>query len=539
MGEEPMSKLPHRFGRQVLGESLRVRGAARLGLWVLVVLAFSLRLRAQNWVLVWSDEFDGPAGSGPDPNNWTYDIGTGFGTGEIEHMTDSRDNSYLDGNGNLVIKAIKEAGGRITSARIKTKALFEIQYGKIEARIQLPYSQGMWPAFWMLGNNIDTVHWPTCGEIDIMENIGRTPSTVYGTIHADGYANQGLGLSYTLPGGQQLHDAYHIFGVVWSPYLLQFYIDDIVYASFTPASLMYGAGWRFQDHPFFIIFDLAVGGPWAGNPDSTTVWPQTMTIDYVRAYQWTPGPDAPSNLSATAISNSQIQLNWQASGTPGVTYNVYRSTMPGFRPDLTSLIVTGVTSANFRDVELSPNSTYYYLVTATEQQSAESDATNQGSDTTPLWGTSGGPILIDTGGYGEDSFSGDLDFSGGNTNAFTSPIDTSAVTNPAPQQVYQTERWGPSTYTIPTLTPGGAYTLRLHFCETVFNGPNQRTFHVNVNGNQVLTDFDIYTAAGGKNKAVVEEFNVSGDDNGQLLIEFLRGAHNNPSIRGIELIPAG
>jgi hypothetical protein len=395
----------------------------------------------------------------------------------------------------------------------------------------------MWPAFWMLGNNIDTVHWPVCGEIDIMENIGRTPSTVYGTIHGDGYARQGLGRSYTLPGGQQLHDDYHVFGAVWSPFLVQFYIDGIVYATLTRASLMYDAGWRFYDHPFFIIFDLAVGGPWAGNPDVTTVWPQFMTIDYVRAYQWTPGPGAPVNLTASAVSNSQIQLNWQASGTPGVAYNVYRSPTSGFTPDLTSVIATDVSSTSFLDTELGAMTAYFYRVTATAQQSAESDPSNEAGDTTPLFGTSGGPIRINAGGYGVENFAGDVDFAGGRVNASTSPIDTSVVTNPAPQQVYQTERWGPSTYTVSTLTPGANYTLRLHFCEPVFNGPNQRTFHVRINANQVLTDFDIFAAAGAKNKAVVQEFTVNADDSGQLVIEFLTGTHNNPSVRGLELIP--
>jgi beta-glucanase (GH16 family) len=510
-------------------------------IWMLALLTLSAPAPAyaQNWVLVWSDEFDGAAGTGPDPANWTYDIGTGFGTGEIEHTTDSRDNSFIDGNGNLVIKAIKDQSGLITSARIKTKRLFEIRYGRIEARIKLPYSQGMWPAFWMLGNNIDAVSWPRCGEIDIMENIGRTPSTTYGTIHGPQYANQGLGRSYTLPDGQQLHDDYHIFGTRWSPYQIEFYMDDVVYATLARSSLMYGAEWPFYDHPFFLIFDLAVGGPWAGNPDTTTVWPQLMSIDYVRAYQWTPGPAAPGNLTAAAISNSQIQLNWDASATDGVGYNVYRGTDPNFLADITSLIATDVTLPAFSDVELTANTAYFYQVTATGSQSAESDPGGPAGDTTLISETNGGAILIDAGGYGVENFAGDVDFAGGNTNAFTSPIDTSGVTDPAPEHVYQTERWGASTYTIATLTPGASYRLRLHFCETSFNAANQRTFNVAVNGERLLTEFDVFAAAGGKNKAVVREFSVSADDGGQLMIQFLPGSHNNPSIRGIELIPAG
>jgi beta-glucanase (GH16 family) len=516
---------------------MRIMKAA---IWIAVLHFFAVPAQAQNWTLVWSDEFNGVAGDGPDPNSWTYDIGTGFGTGEIEHTTDSRDNSYIDGNGNLVIKAIRDDTGSITSARIKTKDLVQIQFGRIEARIKLPYSQGMWPAFWMLGNNIDQVSWPACGEIDIMENIGRTPSTAYGTIHGPQYANQGLGRSYTLPDGQQFQDDYHVFGMVWSPYQIQFYVDDVVYGTLSRSSLMYGAPWPFYDHAFFIIFDLAVGGPWAGPPDDTTVWPQYMYIDYVRAYQWTPGPLPPANLSATAVSNSQIQLAWDPSATDGVSYNVYRGQTPDFVPDLTTVIATDVTAAAFSDAELSANTSYYYLVTASGQQSAESDPTNEAGDTTLVSETSGGPIRIDAGGYGVDDFVGDTDATGGSTNAFTVEIDTSAVSDPAPQHVYQTERWGPSTYTIATLTPGASYLVRLHLCETTFSPPNRRTFNVTINGAPVLTEFDIYAAAGGLNKAVVPEFAVTADDNGQLTVKFLQGTqgtNHNPSVRGIEVIP--
>jgi len=310
-----------------------------------------------------------------------------------------------------------------------------------------------------------------------------------------------------------------------------------VYATLSRSSLMYGAEWPFNDHAFFIILNLAVGGPWAGNPDATTVWPQYMYVDYVRAYQWTPGPGAPANLAATAVSNSQIQLTWDASASGGVTYNVYRSTDPGFVPDTTNLIATDVSSTGVSDVELSASTTYFYQVTASGAQSVESDPAGPASDSTLVSETHGGPIRISAGGYGVEAFSGDIDFSGGSTNAWTSSIDSTGVIDPAPVHVYQTERWGPSTYTISTLTPGGSYLLRLHFCETSFNGPNQRTFNVTVNDDPVLTEFDVFMAAGGKNKAVVREFGVTADGSGQLVIQLIRGSHNNPSIRGLELIP--
>lgn len=250
---------------------------------------------AQTWTLVWSDEFNGPAGSPVDGTKWAFDIGGGgWGNNELEYYTNSTRNAAMDGNGNLVITAIKEALPRknrcwygqcqYSSARIKTKGKFERSYGRFEARIQVPYGQGLWPAFWMLGNNIDAVSWPNCGEIDIMENIGREPSTVHGTIHGPGYSGaNGIGAAYVLPGGA-FSDGFHVFAVEWQPNAIRWYVDGNLYQSRTPADLPAGAVWVF-DHPFFMLLNVAVGGFWPGNPDATTVFPQRMYIDYVRVYQ--------------------------------------------------------------------------------------------------------------------------------------------------------------------------------------------------------------------------------------------------------------
>jgi beta-glucanase (GH16 family) len=149
-------------------------------------------LPATDWKLIWSDEFNGPENSAPDPAKWAYDLGAGgWGNHELEGYTKNPENVFEDGKGHLAIRAAKSDTGRITSARIKTDGKFAIKYGKVEARIKIPYGQGIWPAFWMLGDNISTTRWPQCGEVDVMENIGKEPSTVHGTIHGPGYSGKG------------------------------------------------------------------------------------------------------------------------------------------------------------------------------------------------------------------------------------------------------------------------------------------------------------------------------------------------------------
>jgi beta-glucanase (GH16 family) len=250
------------------------------------------------WKLVWSDEFDGPAGSAVDSNKWAFDVGgNGWGNNELETYTSRTANAYRDG-GQLVIKALKETltgpdniTRNYTSARLLTRNKFSQAYGRFEARIKIPYGQGIWPAFWMLGDNIGTVGWPNCGEIDIMENIGKEPTIVHGTFHGPGYSGgNGVTAAYSLPSGQ-FSDDFHTFAVEWEPNVMRFYVDGLLYKTRTPADLPAGTTWVF-DHPFFIILNVAVGGAWPGNPDATTVFPQQMLVDYVRIYQRT----TPSNV---------------------------------------------------------------------------------------------------------------------------------------------------------------------------------------------------------------------------------------------------
>ena len=244
------------------------------------------------WSLVWSDEFSSPDGSSPDTRKWTYDLGgKGWGNQELESYTNRKANARIE-KGNLVITAQKEtyAGADgvtrdYTSARLKTQGLFAQTYGRIEARIKIPAGQGMWPAFWMLGEDISTIGWPKCGEIDIMENVGKEPGTVHGSLHGPSTERPTSDLTFifSLPGGQSFADDFHLYAVEWDPEIVRFYVDSNLYASFHSSQWPAGGKWVF-DHPFFIILNLAVGGGWPGSPDSSTKFPQSMLVDYVRVY---------------------------------------------------------------------------------------------------------------------------------------------------------------------------------------------------------------------------------------------------------------
>jgi beta-glucanase (GH16 family) len=251
-------------------------------------------LAASGWTLSWSDEFNGPDGSAPDSFKWTYDLGgQGWGNKELECYTNRLQNAHIQA-GNLVIAAQKESApfacsdgttGSYTSARLKTQGLFSQPYGRFEARIKIPEGQGMWPAFWMLGNDITTVNWPKCGEIDIMENIGKEPATIHGSLHGPSSTSRTSDATapFSLPAGEDFADAFHLYAVEWEPGVIRFYVDTTLYATFTQSQWPAGGTWVF-DHPFFILLNVAVGGSWPGSPDSTTQFPQQMLVDYVRVY---------------------------------------------------------------------------------------------------------------------------------------------------------------------------------------------------------------------------------------------------------------
>jgi len=232
------------------------------------------------WHLVWHDEFE--TAIGPD---WTYDIGTGkggWGNEERQFYTARPENARVE-NGVLVIEARRErySSSEYTSARLKTEGRAAFTYGRIEARIQVPRGEGLWPAFWALGDDLRTVGWPRCGEIDVMENIGREPGRVHATVHGPGYSDgQGVGGFFDLPSGA-FGDAFHLFAVEWDASSLRFSVDDALYKSITPADVP--GPWVFG-HPFFLVLNLAIGGRWPGDPNADTAFPARMKVDFVRVY---------------------------------------------------------------------------------------------------------------------------------------------------------------------------------------------------------------------------------------------------------------
>lgn len=244
-------------------------------------------LPQRGWQLVWSDDFTGTAGSSPDNTKWSFDIGTGtngWGNSELQYYTSRPDNIQLDGSGKLVITAKSESysGSGFTSARIKTKGKFAQAYGRFEARIKTPSGPGIWPAFWMLGSNIDTKPWPQCGEIDIMEQRGQQPFITYGTLHGPGYSGgNSIGKAYALTNGRFDAD-YHIYAVEWGENYIDFFVDNFLYQRLTPDNV---TGEWVYNQPFYLLLNVAVGGNFVGFPTTGTPFPQSMYIDYVKVYK--------------------------------------------------------------------------------------------------------------------------------------------------------------------------------------------------------------------------------------------------------------
>lgn len=244
------------------------------------------------WQLTWHDEFDGAADSEPDPTRWGHDIGGGgWGNGQLEFNTDQLANAHLDGNGALVITALRQRYNEsdYTSARLSTADHFTQQYGRFEARIRLPVGQGIWPAFWLLGADIASAGWPECGEVDIMEARGDEPSTNHGSAHGPGYSGVNPhSAPYHLPGAR-FADDFHVFAAEWGPGELHWFVDGHHYHAVTAASLPPEHRWVFDDRPMFVLLDVAVGGTFAGEVDDS-IFPQSMVVDYVRVYEKVEGP---------------------------------------------------------------------------------------------------------------------------------------------------------------------------------------------------------------------------------------------------------
>ncbi len=234
--------------------------------------------------IVVQDEFDTDGSVNSDI--WSNDIGTGvngWGNNELQYYTDRPENIQVQ-NGFLIITARQESyrGSGYTSAKILTKGKIEQTYGRFEARMRLPWGQGIWPAFWMLGADIDNNPWPGAGEIDIMEYRGQDPTIILGSVHGPGYSGgEAISKSYTLE-NDRFDTGFHVFGIEWGADYVNYYVDDVLYNQITPADVP--GEWVFNK-PFYILINLAVGGTFVGSPNSETVFPQTMLVDYVRVYK--------------------------------------------------------------------------------------------------------------------------------------------------------------------------------------------------------------------------------------------------------------
>ena len=250
--------------------------------------------------VVWSDEFNGSGA--PDGSKWTMETGAGgWGNNESQFYTNRRENVRQEG-GNLVIEARRESynGAPYTSGRLITSGKFSQTYGKMEARIKIPRGQGIWPAFWMLGQDINSVGWPNSGEIDIMENVGKEPNTVYGTVHGPGYSGGG-GITGSRNIGRPLADDFHQYAIEWSPNLIRWFLDGSEFHRVTPANVT--GAWVFNK-PEFLLLNVAVGGNWPGYPDGSTQFPQTMLVDWVRVNSWTDGGTTPPPAGGNALKSN-------------------------------------------------------------------------------------------------------------------------------------------------------------------------------------------------------------------------------------------
>lgn len=341
---------------------------------IFLVICSARRVNAQEWGSpVWADEFNQPAGSVLNPSKWTFDLGNMKVNAEVEiycpefpfnraqakpwldsawndiSVCDPKDrNVWLDGE-HLVLRAVQH-NGLWTSGRIKTAGRQTFQYGRIEARIRMPFGAGLWPAFWALGDRISTVGWPASGEIDFMENVpevgGLGPSRIRSTIHGPGYSGDyGVRNDIAWSNGERVDTAFHTYGAIWSPYMIEFYLDDPrnVFFVATPHELPVGKEWAYNQ-PFFLILNLAVGSAksWSGATDATTPNPGEMLVDYVRVYKTAtiPGPSITADPFAMHNGDSaEIPVKLAARNGSGRMYLECSTTAPGVSCSLHPYVV--------------------------------------------------------------------------------------------------------------------------------------------------------------------------------------------------------
>ena len=420
----------------------------------------------------------------------------------------------------------------------------------------------MGAAFWALGANAypaatapgtanpstnGGVPWPWCGELDMMElqaaNNQHNGSTVHGG-QTDGqtyYEYGGISSAVNLTGSATFDNGFHIFSTEWAPYSFTYLLDGVAYASVNLANIGATDQWEFTQ-PINFILSSGVGGN-GGTPNGQG-FPSNLVVNYVNYSQWSAGAPAPvTGLTATASYSNAVTLNWTASATSGVTYDIYATTTSGTAPTLATLVAQNVTATSYVNTGLLPSTTYYYTVKAANY-GGESSASNA-TVTTQAPGNSTG-MQLSAGGYAVGTYmnsnppgpavagaAGPAPFVlGGATNyhwtagppAGLTPVNTSLVTNPAPQAIYNVERWGAAAWTIPGLNPLGGYNVRLHFVDFSSTAAGQRQFNVLINGEQVLTNFDIFAQTGAINTAIVEEFYTTADENGIIELQTTFGA---------------
>jgi beta-glucanase (GH16 family) len=319
--------------------------------------------------LTWSDEFSGPAGSRVGPSWRAETGGSGWGNQELQTYTSRTANAALDGAGHLAITARRERSGaqcwygpcEYTSARLITAGKFSQTYGHFEAMIKIPRGQGMWPAFWLLGDDVFTTGWPASGELDVMENVGMEPGTAHGSMHSPGHSGaNSLTGSYMLPGGRALADDFHVYAIDWQPDSVTWSVDGNPYSTKTRADVG-GGQWPF-DHPFFVLLNVAVGGSWPGAPDATTSFPQTMLVDYVRVYQDASHLPAPSPSTTTATTTVTATTTATATVTATATATATGRAIQGMGGRCMTLPAPGAdgTQLQLRDCDGSANQAWTF-----------------------------------------------------------------------------------------------------------------------------------------------------------------------------------
>ncbi len=521
-------------------------------------------LHAQ-WTYTWGDDFNGAANTTYDHTLWTNEVkentGNVWGDSTVQSTSDSLSNVYLDGNGDLIIAMTYNANppsGQTDyeSARLKSLPTTGVgPYGQFDFIAQNPSAAGMGAAIWSMGasNNTGTP-WPWCGELDMMElqskNNQHNGSTVHGG-QTDGqtyYEYGGLSSAVNLSGSTNFDNSFHQFTTNWAPYHLQFLLDGAIYADIHQYNLGITDQWS-TNKPYQLLLTSGIGGN--GGTPGTTGFPSNLTIQYVHYNTWSAGAPAPvTNLAVTGTSSNSVSLSWTASTTAGVVYDIYASPTQGAALSDTTEVIEGISGTTYTDTGLLPNTTLYYTVVAANfgGESAQANVT-----ATTLAPGNSTAIQMSAGGYAFGTYTASKFVLGGATNfhwqpgppAQLTPVDVSGVTNPAPQEVYNIERWGAATWAIQGLSPLAGYNVRLHFVE--FSATNDvkgaRDFNVFVNNQLVLPDFDIYSAAGAINKAVTEQFYTQADENGIISIQTTKGTSTtaldlNPTINAIEILPA-